>query len=93
MSTKKLYIAISDSGDGSQALFYTFDGELIGRMSDADYDQIGENWMSGDGFQYESINVLESATMADLGIDERWRVLKRENYSQLFEEDELEEEE
>lgn len=60
MSTKKLYIAISDSGDG---------------------------------FQYESINVLESATMADLGIDERWRVLKRENYSQLFEEDELEEEE
>ena len=83
---KNLYIAISDSGDGSQALFFSFDAELIDRMYDADYDQIGENWMSGDGFQYETIKVPEYTTMEDLGISE-WSVLDRANYANLFEED------
>lgn len=87
MNTKKLYIAISDSGDGSQGLFYTFDGELISRMSNADYDEIGDNWMSGDGFQSESINVPESFTYEDLGLSQ-YEILNREDYANLFEEDE-----
>lgn len=88
MKTKKLYIAISDSGDGSQALFYTFDEQLISMMDDPDnYDLIGENWMSGDGFQYQEVNVPENFTMEDLGIS-KYRVLERKNYSNLFEEGE-----
>lgn len=86
-ATKTLFIAISDSGDGSQALFYSFDRELISRMSNADYDDIGENWMSGDGFQYDTLNVPEHFTMEDLGISQ-WSVLDRNNYSNLFEEEE-----
>lgn len=90
MKTKKLYIAISDSGDGSQALFYTFDKELVVTMDDPDnYDLIGENWMSGDGFQYQEINVPESSTMEDLGISQ-YRVLDRRDYSNLFEDEDEE---
>ena len=89
-ATKKLYIAISDSGDGSQALFFTFDTELIRRMGeDYNYDVLGENWMSGDGFQYQTIKVPESTTMEDLGISQ-WQVLDRSEYAQLFEGDEEE---
>lgn len=43
--------------------------------------------MSGDGFQYDTLNVPEHFTMEDLGISQ-WSVLNRDNYSNLFEEDE-----
>lgn len=91
MSGKTLYILISDSGDGSQALRYSFDGELVAHMEDdTDFDVVGENYMSGDGLQVNTITVPEECTMESLGI--RWGILKREDYAALFEDEQEDDE-
>jgi hypothetical protein len=82
--SKTLFILISDSGDGSQALRYTFDRELVERMEDdIDFNVVGESYMSGDGLQVNRIQVPDECTMDSLGI--KWGILDRADYAELFE--------
>lgn len=90
--TKTLFLLISDSGDGSQAIFYSFDAELVGLMEDdSNFDVIGENWMSGDGLQVSTMKVPVECTMESLGVYSGY-VLDRNDYPELFNPEEGEEE-
>lgn len=86
--SKTLFILISDGGDGSQGLHYSFDAELVARMEDDhNFDVIGENYMSGDGLQVNKLQVPIDYSMEDLGVS-KWSVLDRSNYAEFFEDDE-----
>lgn len=87
--TKTLSIVITDSGDGSNGLHYTFDDELIGLL-DENQDQLDDSYQSGDGLQVRSLKVPVGCTYESLGI-RQWSVLDRANYDFLNEE--LEDEE
>ena len=66
---KKLYIVISDNGDGSSSTHYTFDSELIKRMEAAmDEGTLSEQWYDGDGFHYDELYLPDECTMQSLGI-------------------------
>lgn len=85
---KTLYLLIADGGDGSQSISFTFDSELVELMqNDTDFSVIGECWMSGDGLQVTRIQVPEEMTMECLGIS-KWSVLDRNDYVELFNEEE-----
>jgi hypothetical protein len=85
---KTLFLLISDGGDGSQSIQFSFDDELVGLMQDDhDFAVIGENWMSGDGLQVTTIRVPDECTMESLGVSQ-WSVLDRANYVELFEQEE-----
>lgn len=76
MSTKPLFILISDGGDGSYSLRYTLDREQINRQQalyDADQLESGECGVDGDGFHYDIIEVPTDATYESLGISQ-WSV-------------------
>lgn len=77
--TKTLFIVITDSGDGSNGLHYTFDADLISLMED-NQDELGDSYQSGDGLQVRSLQVPDECTYESLGIRE-WSVLDRKNYS------------
>lgn len=86
----KLYVLISDGGDGSYYPQYTLNPELIEKLEDAhdrgtmDYENgIG---CDGDGFHYSTIEVPDGSTPKSLGI----RVLE-DTYADSFFEDEDEE--
>jgi hypothetical protein len=81
---KTLFLLISDGGDGSQSIQFSFDDELVGLMQDdIDFAVIGENWMSGDGLQVTKMQVPDECTMESMGISQ-WSVLDRNNYTELF---------
>ena len=68
----KLYILISDGGDGSYYPQFTLNGQLIEKLQKAadeglmHYDNgVG---MDGDGFHFEAINVPDGSTPESLGI-------------------------
>lgn len=72
MKTKKLFVLISDGGDGSYSPNYTFNEDLINALQLAydearmDYDNgIG---VDGDGFRYDELTVPADLTYEDLGI-------------------------
>lgn len=86
MSTKPLYLLISDGGDGSQSICFSFDDELVSRIKqDTDFTVIGDERMSGDGLQVIIIYVPVETTMEAMGISE-WSILDRSDYPELFEE-------
>ncbi|WCO82021.1 von Willebrand factor type A domain protein [Pseudomonas phage vB_PpS_SYP] len=68
-NTKKLFIVITDAGDGSNGLQYTFDVELIDWLEN-NQDSLGDSYQSGDGLQVRSLNVPVECTYESLGI--RW---------------------
>ena len=79
----KLYILISDGGDGSYYPRFTLNPDLIKKLDDAynqdlmDYDNgIG---CDGDGFHYSTVEVPDDSTAESLGI----RVLE-DNYADRF---------
>lgn len=78
MSTKTLFMVITDSGDGSNGLGYTFDSELIQLMDDHQ-DQLDDSYQSGDGLQVRRLQVPVECTYESLGIS-KWSVLDRKNY-------------
>ena len=80
MKTKRLFILISDSGDGSQSLSYTFDGDLVTDMSNRQ-EELDDEWQSGDGLQYSVLIVPADFTYSDLGLS------KHDILSNPFEED------
>jgi hypothetical protein len=77
MTTKTLYLLVSDGGDGSYSISYTLDPETI-RLRQEAYDndeyEHGDPGVDGDGFHYSTIQVPADATYASLGISE-WSVL------------------
>lgn len=77
--SKTLFIVITDSGDGSNGLHYTFDADLISLMED-NQDELGDSYQSGDGLQVRHLQVPDECTYESLGIYE-WSVLDRNNYS------------
>lgn len=77
--SKTLFMVITDSGDGSNGLGFTFDAELITLMDD-NQDQLGDSYQSGDGLQVRRLQVPEECTYESLGIS-KWSVLDRKNYA------------
>lgn len=68
----KLYILISNNGDGSSSVQFTLDYSVIEKM-EKDYDESNpefdyERWADGDGFHYKTINVPDDSTYESLGI-------------------------
>lgn len=69
----KLYVLISDGGDGSYYPHYTLNPELIEKLQEA-YDRdlmCYDNGIGcdGDGFHYDTITVPDGSTPESLGID------------------------
>jgi len=68
---KKLFVLISNNGDGSSSAQYTFNAEWIKKKEAAyhngefDYDSLG---CDGDGFHYDELTVPDECTLASLGI-------------------------
>lgn len=69
---KKLFIIISDGGDGSYYPQYTMNEELIKKL-DLAYDEDRMSYDSGigcdgDGFHYDTLNIPDECTPESLGI-------------------------
>ena len=68
----KLYVLISDGGDGSYYPHYTLNPDLIAKLEEADERGLMtyENGIGcdGDGFHYDTITVPDGSTPESLGI-------------------------
>lgn len=68
---KKLYVLVSDGGDGSYSPCYTFNSEWIKSVEEQyengeiDCEHVG---CDGDGFHYDTLNVPDECTLASLGV-------------------------
>ena len=68
---KKLFVLISDGGDGSYNPRFTFNEEWIKKQEvlhqdgKLDYDSLG---CDGDGFHYTTLTVPDECTLQSLGI-------------------------
>lgn len=66
---KKLYLVISDGGDGSQSIRMTLDETVIDKLRQMEEDnELAECYQSGDGLQVSSITVPDECTLETLGI-------------------------
>lgn len=68
---KTLYVVITDCGDGSNSVNYTFDGELIKKLetlADNDLLDYDSGLVDGDGFHYDELYVPDECTYESLGI-------------------------
>ncbi len=75
MTTKKLFVLVSDSGDGSYSVRYTFNEEWIKlqeqRDADGDFAYDGSDiGVDGDGFHYDWLNVPVECTLESLGVSD-----------------------
>lgn len=71
MGTKRLFVLVSDGGDGSYSTHYTFNEEWIQRReAKGDYGELehGDLGCDGDGFHYDTLTVPEESTLESLGI-------------------------
>lgn len=73
MKTKKLFVIIKNCGDGSSTAVYTFNEKWVNAFETrVDADDIEEwefeQWVDGDGFHYDVLNVPEECTLESLGI-------------------------
>ena len=69
--TKKLFILISDGGDGSCYAQYTMNEEWIAKAEELDREgkiEYGFPGVDGDGFHYDTLNVPVECTLKSLGI-------------------------
>ena len=70
---KKLFVLISDGGDGSYYPEFTFNEEWIERQQEAydldelEYDSLG---CDGDGFHYTVLTVPDECTLQSLGVSD-----------------------
>lgn len=69
---KKLYVLISNNGDGSSSVQYTFNKDWIDEQQRRyDNDESDYEWdigVDGEGFHYNVLNVPEECTLESLGI-------------------------
>jgi hypothetical protein len=72
--TKKLFVLLSNNGDGSSSAHYTFNEEWLKKQQDEyatggpgiDYEcGLG---IDGDGFHYDTLTVPDECTLQSLGI-------------------------
>ena len=70
---KKLFVLVSNGGDGSYYPHFTFNEEWIERQQEAhdfgelEYDSLG---CDGDGFHYEVLTVPDECTLESLGVSD-----------------------
>ena len=70
---KKLFVLVSNGGDGSYYPHFTFNEEWIERRHEAydldelEYDSLG---CDGDGFHYEVLTVPDECTLQSLGVSD-----------------------
>lgn len=70
---KKLFVLVSNGGDGSYYPQFTFNEEWIERQHEAhdlgelEYDSLG---CDGDGFHYEVLTVPDECTLESLGVSD-----------------------
>ena len=70
---KKLFVLISDGGDGSYYPEFTFNEEWIERQHEAyDLDELEYNSLGcdGDGFHYTVLTVPDECTLESLGVSD-----------------------
>lgn len=73
--SKRLWIVISDSGDGSNSLEFTLDKETLDDLIQQEEDgTLDDSYQSGDGLQIQELLVPDDATYESLGIS-KWSVL------------------
>lgn len=67
---KKLYVLVSNNGDGSSSVQATFDEALVKEMEkryrSGELDT--ERWSDGDGFHYTTWTVPDTCTAKNMGI-------------------------
>jgi hypothetical protein len=68
MITKKLFVLISDGGDGSYSANYTFNEDFVNALAAKDNSESGELGTDGDGFHYDTLTVPDTCTLESLGI-------------------------
>lgn len=70
MTTKPLYIFVSNCGDGSYHAKYTFNEEVKDFLTDSKNEDIAidNGLMDGDGTHYDILNVPIDTTYESLGI-------------------------
>lgn len=68
---KKLFVLVSDGGDGSYSPQFTFNEEWIAKQQER-YDNDGYDeyaiGVDGDGFHYKVLTVPDECTLESLGI-------------------------
>jgi hypothetical protein len=66
---KKLFVLVSDGGDGSYNPVFTFNEEWVNAQHDR-YDNDGwdEGFLGADGFHYTILTVPDDTTLESLGI-------------------------
>jgi len=66
---KKLYLVISDNGDGSQSIRMTLDDAVIEHLYQMEDDgELDDCYQSGDGLQVSSVTIPDECTLETLGI-------------------------
>ena len=82
MTTKTLYILISDNGDGSYSPCFTFDDAAIQRQQErydaGEIDYTDGAGVDGDGFHYTTLTVPVDCTYESLGIS-KWSIFTVED--------------
>lgn len=65
----KLYVLVSDGGDGSYYPRYILDQAVIDELNRQDEEgTLPDHYSDGDGFHYNTINVPDDSTPESLGI-------------------------
>lgn len=68
---KKLFLLVSDGGDGSYSIRYTMNEEWINSQQEKyDNDELDYNspGVDGDGFNYTTLTIPNECTLESLGI-------------------------
>lgn len=68
MNTKKLFVLITDGGDGSQSANYTMNETFVQELAKRENAESGEIGVDGDGFHFDTLTVPEDCTLESLGI-------------------------
>lgn len=69
--SKKLFVFVSDGGDGSYSTQFTFNEEWVKKQQELydngvlEYPELG---VDGDGFHYRTLTVPDECTLQSLGI-------------------------
>lgn len=68
---KSLFLLVSDGGDGSSNIQFTFNKAFIDHLEQKDNEgesEYGDLGVDGDGFHYKTLTVPDECTLESLGI-------------------------
>lgn len=66
--TKKLFVLISDGGDGSQSANYTMNEPFVTALGERKDPESGDLGVDADGFHFDTLIVPDECTLESLGI-------------------------